>query len=425
MNIDRDNCNTQKATASLFSFLKKLLSEKHYRLVLGAFVVYVLNCSRGSVSWLSRVTGASRDMIQRGRDEILQDDPHVFSPRTRRPGGGRKAVEELQPELEQAVKAVVECESYGMPQDKKGRLYCALSLKKIVNALHSLSDKFKACPRTVLRLIRKLGYSKQQNKKALQCGKPHKDRNTQMEKIAASREVIEEQPHNPVISVDAKAKVFFNNLLQKGRQWRQKGDPVKVLDHDYPEKGKKGTPMGVYDLINNRGFVNFGLSHDTAEFAVESIRQWWLRFGRQMFPDAEYLTILCDGGGSNGYRLRLWKYELAKLADEIGLPILVHHYPPGCSKFNPIEHRMFNIISMNWAGQPFTDAETVIRYIEASTTSTGLSIGARLDEKIYPKGIKVSDEQFDAINMIVDENLGTWNYLILGLSKAAFNVEAA
>ena len=246
-----------------------------------------------------------------------------------------------------------------------------------------------------------------------------------MEKIAASREVIKEQPHNPVISVDAKAKVFFNNLLQKGRPWRQKGDPVKVLDHDYPEKGKKGTPMGVYDLINNRGFVNFGLSHDTAEFAVESIRQWWLRFGRQMFPDAEYLTILCDGGGSNGYRLRLWKYELAKLADAIGLPILVHHYPPGCSKFNPIEHRMFNIISMNWAGQPFTDAETVIRYIEASATSTGLSIGARLDEKIYPKGIRVSDAQFDAINMIVDENLGTWNYLILGLSRAASNAEAA
>lgn len=427
MIIDLDNSNTRKALALFFSLFKLVLNEKHYRLLLGGFVVHVLGNVRGAIKWLSELTGTNRDTISAGKKEILRDDPHVYDSRVRRAGAGRKLTEVNQPDIVPALHDTLAHSIYGNPQDEKGRIYSSLSLQKIVDILRRTVARFRACPETIRRIMIKLGYSKQQNKKALQCGKPHEGRDEQMRNIQETRKLAKrkENSHNPVISVDAKAKVFLNNLWQSGKQWLLAKNPIRVKDHDYPETGKKATPYGIYDIINNIGFVNLGLSNDTAVFAVESIRQWWKQLGSKMYPNAEYLTILCDGGGSNGYRLRLWKYELAKLVHEIGLPILVQHYPSGCSKFNPVEHRMFNIMSMNWAGQPFTDANTVLEYIRSTTTTTGLSIEARLDTTEYKKGIRVPDKVMERIIIEKTDSLGFWNYLILGFSDLEPSADAA
>lgn len=282
-----------------------------------------------------------------------------------------------------------------------------------------------ACRQTILRLVCKLGFTKQINKKILQIGKPHPDSDKQMQIVTDIKQGCAQTGINPVISVDAKAKIPLAPQMQKGREWRMAGDARKVEDHDFVPAGSKATPFGIFDIFRNLGFVNVGTSSDTAGFAVESLRRWWDAMGKLMYPHTDRIIILCDGGGSNGWRIRLWKHQLAMLADEIGLPIEVHHYPPGKSRFNPIEHRLFNHISMNWAGQPMTDTETILRFIESTTTAAGLKVTAMLDDNTYETGLRISDDEMNRINLVRSQHLGSWNYTIHGFKVTASDAPAA
>lgn len=415
VSIDFTNSTTRSRWRKFFVLFRAILNEKHYRVLLAAFTFFILGNTRGSVGWIADVAGVSRSTISIGRKELESNDPHIRSNRVRRKGGGRKPVEETQPGIEKAVEEMLMASSYGNPQDTKARIYSTLSVEKIKNRLEKLSAPFRASAATILRLVKKASFTQQQNRKALQCGKPHANRDAQFQRIDAVKEAAEFRV-NPLISIDAKAKEFLDRLFKKGKQWRKKGDPEEVQDHDFPKQ--KVTPYGVYDLIQNNGFVNLGISCDTAQFAVESIRRWWHKVGKGVYPYAKRLIILCDGGGSNSNTARLWKYELARLAEEIGLPIEVHHYPPGCSKHNPVEHRFFNIISMNWAGKPFEDVVTVLKYIISTKTRTGLRTKAQLDQNTYEKGIKVSDEQYGRIRMIREASMGEWNYVVYGFHSS-------
>ena len=256
-----------------------------------------------------------------------------------------------------------------------------------------------------------MGYSLQGNRKTLE-GTDHPDRNAQFEFINA---LAEEAMHNgqPVISVDTKKKELVGQYKNGGKEWRPQGEPEQVNVHDFVNKELgRANPYGVYDLANNTGWVSVGTDHDTASFAVSTIRRWWFAMGEDLYPDARELMIMADGGGSNGSRVRLWKLELQKLADELGIPIRVSHFPPGTSKWNKIEHRLFSYISMNWRGKPLVSHETIVNLIAATTTRKGLKVRAELDSNLYQKGIKISDEEFAAIRISRDEFHGEWNYSI-------------
>jgi len=260
-------------------------------------------------------------------------------------------------------------------------------------------------------LLKKLGYSLQGNRKTLE-GTDHPDRNAQFEFINA---LAEEAMHNgqPVISVDTKKKELVGQYKNGGKEWRPQGEPEQVNVHDFVNKELgRANPYGVYDLANNTGWVSVGTDHDTASFAVSTIRRWWFAMGKILYPDASELMIMADGGGSNGSRVRLWKLELQKLADELGITIRVSHFPPGTSKWNKIEHRLFSYISMNWRGKPLVSHETIVNLIAATTTRKGLKVRAELDSNFYQKGIKVTDEEFAAIRISRDEFHGEWNYSI-------------
>lgn len=414
--IDLDDPTTKQSFKLFFELAEKIFDEKRYRLLLGLFCVFIF-AYRGSITWLHKLTGASPARIRAGRNEIRDRDPNIFDKGIRRKGAGRKPVEEQIPGIRDDIDDILRRSSYGNPQNEKERIYSTVSLRKIAKMLEDAGKKI--CHRTVLRIVRSLGFSKQMNRKAYQVGKPHENRNEQFEIIAKVRATAESFLLNPLLSLDAKAKVFFNKLWMKGKVWRFRHDPMKSMDHDYPDKNRKATPYGIYDVLRNHGYVSLGVSHDTAQFAVETLRRWWHRIGRTAYECAEKLIILCDGGGSNGSSLKLWKYELACMAEEIGLPIEVHHYPPGCSKHNLIEHRMFNIISKNWAGQAFSDLFTVLQYIRSATTEKGLTIDADYDLHEYETGIKIDAETFASIDLIPGERLGNWNYTIRGFKRTA------
>jgi hypothetical protein len=264
---------------------------------------------------------------------------------------------------------------------------------------------------TVATQLRALGYSLQGNRKTVE-GKQHPDRNAQFEHINA-RVTKEMKAANPVISVDTKKKELVGNYKNSGREWHRTGEAPKVNSHDFPSPDiPRAHPYGVYDLAKNSGFVNVGTDHDTATFAVASIRKWWLAQGRRAYPNAKRLLITADSGGSNGSRLRLWKWELQRLSNELGLPISVCHFPPGTSKWNKVEHRLFSFISQNWRGEPLTDYETVVNLIAQTTTTTGLKVSCRLDRRRYPTGRKVSDDEWERINLHRDDFHGDWNYEI-------------
>ena len=418
--IDLNNPAVQSGLAQLFSLMKSILSEKHFRLLLGAFAIWF---GKGSMTFLSSVSQASRQRISRGKREIETDDPIIHSCRTRRPAGGRKTKEHDAPGLENKIIDLLQRSSYGSPDDPKCRIYSTMTLLKMQTAL--ISAGIRACRQIILRLVRRLGFTKQINKKPLQIGKPHPDTDKQMHLVTDIKQEYAQAGGNPVISIDAKAKVALAPQMQKGREWRKAGDPRKVEDHDFVPAGQKATPFGIYDILSNLGFVNVGTSSDTAIFAVESLRRWWYAMGKQLYPKANRIIILCDGGGSNGWRLRLWKYQLAILAGEIGLPIEVHHYPPGKSRFNAVEHRLFNHISMNWAGQPMTDVQTVLRFIQSTTTASGLKVTAVLDENQYETGLKIPDDEMNRINLVRSQFLGSWNYTIHGFRDIASTAHAA
>lgn len=365
----------------------------------------------GGIAAAARATGMAPSVIGRGIAEMRALEsgaaPNLDPGRSRRPGAGRKKATDKDPQLLPALKALVESTTRGDPESPL--LWTARSQRNIVDALgkqgHQTSMKM------VSRLLKELGYSLQANRKRLE-GAQHPDRNAQFEHI---NEVIRRQleANEPAISVDTKKRELVGTYKNGGRELRGQGDPEEVNVHDFidPEQGR-ATPYGVYDLQQNEAWVSVGISHDTAEFAVQTIRTWWNEMGAAKYPDASSLVITADGGGSNGYRLRLWKLELQGLVDELGFPVSVCHLPPGTSKWNKIEHRLFSFITQNWRGKPLVTHQVIVNLISATTTKKGLAVRSRLDDRTYPKGRRVSDQQLAIVNLEPNVFHGEWNYTI-------------
>ena len=365
----------------------------------------------GGVTRVSRITGLARSTIVRGQQELLHR-PEVDPGRIRRPGGGRKKVSELDPVVVQELERLVEPLSRGDPMSPL-RWTCK-SIRTLAQALQGQGHA--ASHRWVWATLHQLNYSLQGNRK-MEEGDQHADRNAQFEHI--NRQVTRQmRAGNPVVSVDTKKKELVGNYKNDGRKWHRKGEAPRVQGHDFPHpEVPRAYPYGIYDLARNRGHVVVGTDHDTGQFAVASIRGWWRAEGRRLYPRARRLLVTADGGGSNGYRHRLWKLELQRLADELGYPIAVCHFPPGTSKWNKVEHRLFSFISTNWRGQPLTDYETIVRLIARTTTATGLVVTCRLDRRKYALGRKISDEEMKQVNVAPDKFHGEWNYTILPATR--------
>ena len=360
----------------------------------------------GGVTATALATGIARSTINRGIDE-LQSARGDIGRRVRRPGGGRKRAVDLQPGLPTALEALIEAAIRGDPCSPLR--WVSRSQRHLVKALAERG--FKASQRVVANLLRDLNYSCQANSKTREGGE-HPDRDAQFNHINATVKAAI-AAGEPAISVDTKKKELVGDFKNNGRELRPKGQPEAVRVHDFmiPELGK-AAPYGVYDIAANHGWVSVGIDADTAAFAVESIRRWWYKLGRARYPDATCLTITADGGGSNGTRVRLWKRELQRFADETGLKVTVAHLPPGTSKWNKIEHRLFAFITMNWRGKPLVSHQVIVQLIGSTTTEAGLKVCCELDANQYPKGLKVSDAEMQAINISRDEFQGAWNYTI-------------
>jgi hypothetical protein len=360
----------------------------------------------GGVTATALATGIARSTINRGIDE-LQSSGGDIGRRVRRPGGGRKRAVDHQPGLPAALEALIEAAIRGDPCSPLR--WVSRSQRHLVKALAERG--FKASQRVVANLLRELNYSCQANSKTREGGE-HPDRDAQFNHINATVQTAI-AAGEPAISVDTKKKEVVGDFKNNGRELRPKGRPEAVRVHDFmiPELGK-AAPYGVYDIAANHGWVSVGIDADTAAFAVESIRRWWYKLGRARYPDATCLTITADGGGSNGTRVRLWKRELQRFADETGLKVTVAHLPPGTSKWNKIEHRLFAFITMNWRGKPLVSHQVIVQLIGSTTTEAGLKVCCELDANQYPKGLKVSDAEMQAINISRDEFQGEWNYTI-------------
>jgi hypothetical protein len=360
----------------------------------------------GGLAAVSGITGLARSTIERGLKDLDATPPG--SGRVRREGGGPPRKDERDATLLDDLRSLVEPATFGDPM--RPLLWVSKSLDKLASALgdmgHSISRN------SVRKLLTKIGFSRQVNRKADE-GANHPDRNAQFEYINA--EVLAAQAvGQPVISVDTKKKELVGNYRNAGSDWRPKGRPQRVKVHDFAdEELGKVAPYGVYDIAANAGWVSLGITHDTAEFAVATIRTWIERIGRARYPNARELTITADCGGSNGSRVRLWKVELQKLADETNLTIKVRHYPPGTSKWNKIEHRLFCHITQNWRGRPLTDHAAIIDLIAATTTKTGLKVETALDTRVYEKGIKVKDAEMKRLDIRGDAFHPEWNYAVV------------
>lgn len=360
----------------------------------------------GGISVVSRITKISRRAIHAGLREIGQKGK--LSTRIRLPGGGRKLAIIKDPELLKELESLVEPLSRGDPMSVL-RWTC-----KSTSLLSGELKKrgYQASARLVASLLHKMNYSLHGNQKT-QAGRQHPDRNAQFEHINAEA-TAQMRAHNPVISVDTKKKELVGNYKNNGTKWHRKGQAPKVNDHDFPDPDvPRAHPYGIYDLAKNTGWVNVGTTHDTASFAVASIRGWWKSCGNKLYPKAKKLLITADAGGSNGTRIRLWKWELQRLADETGIPIGVCHFLPGTSKWNKIEHRLFSFISQNWKGEPLINYQTIVQLIASTKTSTGLSVTCKLDKRCYRPGKVVSDEQVKSIQIKRNKFHGDWNYEIL------------
>ena len=360
----------------------------------------------GGIAAVSRATGIAASTIGRGLKDIAGDTP-LEPGRVRRAGGGRKSLVEKNAELLPALLALVEPGARGDPMSPLR--WTSKSLRHIADELQVLGH---AISHTIVgELLKSQKFSLQGNRKTKE-GDDHPDRNAQFLHInkSVTKALANRQP---VISVDTKKKELVGDFKNGGRDWRPKGSPEDVRVHDFliKELGR-AVPYGIYDLHANTGWVGVGMSCDTAAFAVQTIRRWWHEVGRARYPDATQLTINADGGGSNGSRLRLWKRELRALANEIGIDIIVHHLPPGTSKWNKIEHRLFSFITMNWRAKPLVSYRVIVDLIGATTTETGLTVRCELDQNTYPKGIKVTDEEMAEINILRDDFHGEWNYTI-------------
>jgi transposase len=387
-----------------FKLVAGELNERSRRLVAASEAVAL---GWGGISAVSRATGLSRKAISHGVKE-LQEAGGAREGQIRRRGGGRKKTVTKDPRLVEDLEGLVEPLTRGDPESPL-RWTCK-SLRKLAEELarqgHQVSHQL------VSEMLHELGYSLQANRKTREGGE-HPDRNAQFEHVNAQAEAFL-AAGEPVVSVDAKKKELVGDFKNPGREWYPQGEPKEVRVYDFPIRGLgRATPYGVYDLGQNAGWVNVGMDHDTAAFAVESIRRWWNTVGQSQYPEAKRLLISADGGGSNGSRVRLWKWELQQLADETGLSITVCHLPPGTSKWNKIEHRLFAWISQNWRGKPLTSYAVILKLIAATTTEAGLTVQCQLDTNIYPAGRKVTDEEMASLSILPHSFHGEWNYTIL------------
>jgi hypothetical protein len=385
-----------------FSDVWLLLDERSRRLMAAS---EALSLGYGGVSRIQRACGLSRKAIAKGIREIADGNP--LPGRIRRPGAGRKNIVECDPKLLLSLERLIEPETRGDPESPL-RWIC----KSTRNLAAQLTrQKHPVSHEKVAQLLRDQNYSLQSNRKTEE-GADHPDRDAQFRHINAQvKRAL--ATGMPVISVDTKKKELLGNYDNGGQQWLPAKKPVNVNGHDFPSPDvPRAYPYGIYDLARNTGFVNVGTDHDTGAFAVASIRGWWRSEGRSLYSRAQVLLITADGGGSNGARLRLWKLELQKFANETGLSISVCHFPPGTSKWNKVEHRLFSFISSNWRGEPLRDYETIVNLISRTTTAKGLQVTCRLDRRKYPTGRKLTDEEIKRVNLKQNKFHGEWNYTI-------------
>ncbi|MDQ2874324.1 MAG: ISAzo13 family transposase [Actinomycetota bacterium] len=393
---------TRRMLAAKFEAIFPHLDERQRRLLMGA---EARSLGRGGIRMVARAAGVREATVSLGVDEL--DSGAEPLGRVRRQGGGRKRAADLDPGLLPALLALVEPQERGDPMSPLR--WTTLSTCNLADEL--ARQGHKASAGTVGALLRQEGFSLQGNAKTVE-GRQHPDRDAQFGYIGEqAREHME--AGDPVVSVDAKKKELVGEFKNGGREWRPKGSPARVDAHDFPDRELgKAIPYGIYDLAADSGWVNVGTDHDTAAFAVESVRRWWNGAGRDGYPQARRLLITADAGGSNGYRTRAWKTELAALAAETGLEITVCHLPPGTSKWNKIEHRLFSHITMNWRGRPLASHEVIVNSIAATTTRAGLTVHAELDPGSYPTGTEISDEQMAAIPLARHRFHGDWNYTL-------------
>jgi hypothetical protein len=393
-----------------FAMLEPVLDERQIRLWAAAEASAV---GYGGITLVAEATGISRTTITRGCQEIdaIAQNPPTLPAQSqpiRRPGGGRKPIELTQPDLLDALDKLIEPTLRGDPESAL-RWTCK-STSQLAQEL--TRQGYRVSPRTVSSLLHSQDYSLQGNRKTLE-GSQHPDRNAQFEYIAAKSQTCIEQSQ-PVISVDTKKKELVGNFKNAGQEWHPIDCPPAVKVHDFVDEALgKAIPYGVYDLAANQALVTVGTDHDTAEFAVQSIRNWWWSMGQPLYPQATQLYVTADGGGSNGSRNRLWKVELQDLADETGLTISVSHFPPGTSKWNKIEHRLFCHITQNWRGRPLIDHETIVNLIGGATTQAGLKVRAQLDRDSYQVGIVITPQEMAQVEIIKDDFHGEWNYTIV------------
>ena len=386
-----------------FELLEPILAEREVRMLVAAEAECI---GRGGVTLVAEATGVSRRRIAEGIDELRQEE-RLDKGRTRRKGGGRKRIIEKDAALEQDLELLLDPCTRGDPESPLR--WTSKSLRKLAGELTAMGHKIGKS--AVAGILRKMGYSLQANRKTLE-GSSHEDRDAQFQHIS-SRALKFLKDGQPVISVDAKKKELIGRFKNGGREYHPKGNPEEVCVYDFMDKQLgKGVPYGVYDTGKNEAWVSVGTDHDTASFAAEAIRRWWRYLGQESYPNAKELMITADSGGSNGSRVRLWKVELQNLADELGMEISVCHLPPGTSKWNKIEHRLFAFITKNWRGKPLVSHEVIVNLIADTTTSTGLKVRCQLDTSAYPKGTKISDKELATINISKDNFHGEWNYTI-------------
>jgi transposase len=393
---------TEQTLAAKFEVLFPHLDERQRRLLMGA---EARTLGHGGIRAVARAAGVAESTVARGMSDLEAGAEPLG--RTRRPGGGRKRLSDLDPGLRPALLALVEPDERGDPMSPLR--WTTKSTRTLAAELTAQGHRVGAD--AVADLLRQEGFSLQANTKTIE-GRQHPDRDGQFRYI--NEHVKDYQAAgDPVVSVDTKKKELVGQFTNAGRQWRPKGEPVPTLTHDFPgDSLGKAVPYGIYDLAANAGWVNVGTDHDTAAFAVESIRRWWTTAGRDDYPHAERLLITADAGGSNGYRTRAWKAELAALAVQTGLAITVCHFPPGTSKWNKVEHRLFAHITTNWRGRPLSSHEVIVQTIAATTTRTGLRVHAQLDTNTYDTGVRISDRQHEALPLTRHDWHGDWNYTL-------------
>ncbi len=394
----------QAMQARLADLLPRL-NERDRRL---ALATEAKSWGRGGISAVHQATGASQPTIRRGMTELTDNPAGRSSDRVRAPGGGRKKAEIANPELVGALDSLIEPETRGDPESPLR--WTTKSTRHLAGELsgmgHSVSHD------VVAKILHSLRYSLQGTRKKLE-GSQHPDRDDQFRYINnLAKEFL--AAGDPVISIDTKKKELVGQFTQAGKEWHPQGEPVDVSTYDFPsEADGKAIPYGVYDLADNSAWVSVGIDHDTSVFAVATIQKWWQNMGKEKYPDARRIFITADGGGSNGHRPWLWKHELARLAAETGLEIIVSHYPPGTSKWNKIEHRLFSRITQNWRGRPLETYQTIVNLIASTTTTTGLTVRCGLDPSLYPTKIKLTNQQKESIPLARHLFHGDWNYTIV------------